>query len=107
MIVLQVQGFKTPADVDQWLDSNPMSCPGALHFVVRDANVISYGVQTNSTDLPKRKQSEDATFKFQILLQIAAEREISRHLIGGMYWVLFLVSLSCIASLFSRRELRI
>lgn len=85
MIVLQVQGFKTPADVDQWLDNNPMSCPGALHFVVRDDNVISYGVQTNSTDLPKRKQSEDPTFKFLIPLQIAAEREIARHLIGGMY----------------------
>ena len=42
--------------------------------------MISYGIQTNFTLITKR---EDRTFKFQIPLQLAAEREIARSLIGG------------------------
>lgn len=61
-----------------------MVCPGALHFVERNATVISYGLQTNSTPIAKRGDFEDPTFKFQIPLQIAAEREIARSLIGGI-----------------------
>ena len=79
----QVKAFRSTAEVDEWLLQNPKTCPGALHFSVKSPNVISYGVQTNSTRIMKRMDSEDPTFKFQIPLQIAAEREISRHLIGG------------------------
>lgn len=66
-----------------------MRCPGALHFVERNASVISYGIQTNSTSVAKRGTYEDPTFKFQIPLQIAAEREIARYLIGdaSFSWV--------------------
>ncbi|KAM1099857.1 hypothetical protein ACFX15_006173 [Malus domestica] len=78
----KVKSFRTTAEVDAWLYSNPMHCPGALHFVERNATVISYGIQTNSTPVAKRGQYEDPTFKFQIPLQIAAEREIARSLIG-------------------------
>lgn len=83
VLYAQVKSFETKADVDVWLFSNPMYCPGALHFVERNASVISYGIQTNSTPVAKRGQFEDPTFKFQIPLQIAAEREIARSLIGG------------------------
>lgn len=47
-----------------------------------NSSFISYGVQTNSTPVTKRGQFEDPTFKFQIPLQIAAEREIARSLLG-------------------------
>lgn len=78
----KVRSFQTPEDVDAWLFSDPMRCPGALHFTERNATVISYGVQTNSTGITWRGQDEDPTFKFQIPLQVAAEREIARFLIG-------------------------
>ena len=45
--------------------------------------MISYGVQTNSSLATKRGRTEDPTFKFLVPLQIAAEREIARFLIGG------------------------
>ncbi|KAK4568284.1 hypothetical protein RGQ29_003887 [Quercus rubra] len=75
----KVKSFRTQDDVDAWLLSNPRRCPGALHFVVRNKTVISYGVQTNLTSVTNQ---EDRTFKFQIPLQLAAEREIARSLIG-------------------------
>ncbi|KAK7836996.1 abc transporter a family member 2 [Quercus suber] len=77
-----VMSFRTPSDVDTWLMSDPMRCPGALHFAQRNATVISYSIQTNSTPVGVRGNYEDPTFKFQIPLQIAAEREIARYLIG-------------------------
>ncbi|KAL2515977.1 ABC transporter A family member 2 [Forsythia ovata] len=88
----KVQSFKTRHEVDDWLANNPMHCPGALHFVDRNATVISYGIQTNSTPLAKRGSFEDPTFKFQIPLQLAAEREIARSLIGdeSFSWVVSL-----------------
>jgi hypothetical protein len=75
--------FETPDDVDKWLLDNPMRCPGALHFTIKNATVISYGIQTNSTPVARRGNYEDPTFKFQLPLQIAAEREIARSLIEG------------------------
>ncbi|KAH7859151.1 hypothetical protein Vadar_032243 [Vaccinium darrowii] len=85
----KVMSFRTPSEVDDWLFSNPMTCPGALHFSVRNATVITYGIQTNSTSVEKRGHYEDPTFTFQIPLQIAAEREIARSLIGdpNFSWV--------------------
>ncbi|KAI3807454.1 hypothetical protein L1987_23382 [Smallanthus sonchifolius] len=85
----KVKSFRTKNDVDAWLLVNPLTCPGALHFVVRNSTVISYGLQTNSTPVAKRGDFEDPTFKFQLPLQIAAEREIARSLIGdpGFSWV--------------------
>ncbi|MFS8016218.1 putative ABC transporter A, P-loop containing nucleoside triphosphate hydrolase [Helianthus anomalus] len=80
----KVRSFRTKNDVDAWLLANPMTCPGALHFVDRNATVISYGLQTNSTPIAKRGDWEDPTFKFEIPLQIAAEREIARSLIGEL-----------------------
>ncbi|XP_010667296.1 ABC transporter A family member 2 isoform X2 [Beta vulgaris subsp. vulgaris] len=78
----KVQSFTTEADVDAWLLSNPMYCSGVLHFMERNETTISYGVQTNSTAVQRRGKYEDPTSKFQIPLQIAAEREIARFLIG-------------------------
>ncbi|KAI6675688.1 hypothetical protein NL676_003594 [Syzygium grande] len=77
-----VLSFGTAEEVDAWLYSNPMRCPGALHFTELNSSVIRYGIQSNSTPVTKRGQFEDPTFKFQIPLQIAAEREIARSLIG-------------------------
>ncbi|XP_021858731.1 ABC transporter A family member 2-like isoform X1 [Spinacia oleracea] len=78
----KVRSFATEAEVDVWLLRNPMYCPGALHFVEQNRSIISYGVQTNSTAVQRRGKYEDPTFKFQIPLQIAAEREIARFLMG-------------------------
>ncbi|XP_019082065.1 ABC transporter A family member 2 isoform X4 [Vitis vinifera] len=78
----KVKSFSTRDEVDAWLYSDPMRCPGALHFVETNATVISYGLQTNSTPVSKRGHYEDPTFKFQIPLQIVAEREMARSLIG-------------------------
>ncbi|CAI9266696.1 unnamed protein product [Lactuca saligna] len=88
----KVKPFRTKAEVDAWFFANPMTCPGALHFVERNATVISYGLQTNSTPIAKRGHYEDPTFKFTIPLQIAAEREIARSLIGdpSFSWVVSL-----------------
>ncbi|KAG6412263.1 hypothetical protein SASPL_124937 [Salvia splendens] len=85
----KVRDFRTPDETDDWLASNPMQSAGALHFRDRNATVISYGIQTNSTPLAKRGNFEDPTFKFQIPLQIAAEREIARSLVGdaSFSWV--------------------
>ncbi|THG23011.1 hypothetical protein TEA_000050 [Camellia sinensis var. sinensis] len=90
--VLKTLQTLTKREVDQWLFSNSMQCPGALHFVERNAIVISYGLQTNSTLVGKQDHFEDPTFKFQIPLQIAAEREIARSLIGDpkFSWVVSL-----------------
>lgn len=78
----KVQSFKTRSEVDKWLFDNSMSCPGALHFMERNSTVISYGIQTNSTPVSRRGIFQDPTFQYQIPLQIAAEREIARALIG-------------------------
>ncbi|GMJ04964.1 A. THALIANA ABC2 HOMOLOG 1, ABC2 homolog 1, ATP-binding cassette A2 [Hibiscus trionum] len=78
----KVKSFRTTGDVDEWLFNNPMFVPGALHFRELNASVISYGLQTNSTPIIRRGQHEDPTLKFQIPLQVAAEREIARSLIG-------------------------
>ncbi|KAL5975474.1 ATP-binding cassette sub- A member 2 [Asimina triloba] len=78
----KIKSFGTPGEVDTWLESDPLRCPGALHFVERNSTVISYGIQTNSTPVARRGHYEDPTFKFQIPLQVAAEREIARSLIG-------------------------
>ncbi|KAJ0048785.1 hypothetical protein Pint_15238 [Pistacia integerrima] len=85
----KVISFRTKTEVDEWLFDNPLRCPGALHFVDRNATVISYGIQTNSTSVARRGLYEDPTFKFQIPLQIAAEREIARSMIGdaSFSWV--------------------
>ncbi|CAK9158689.1 unnamed protein product [Ilex paraguariensis] len=88
----KVKSFRTSAEVDEWLFNNAMHCPGAIHFMERNATVISYGIQTNSTAMSKRGNFEDPTFKFQIPLQIAAEREIARSLVGdpNFSWVVSL-----------------
>lgn len=87
---MQVLSFRNTSEVDEWLFSNPMQCPGALHFLERNATVISYGIQTNSTPVSRRGKYEDPTLKFQIPLQFAAEREIARSLIKGINMITFL-----------------
>lgn len=81
---VQVKSFRTSDEVDAFLFDEPMYCPAALHFTEINDTVMSYGIQTNSTALSKRGIYEDPTFKFQIPLQIAAEREIARSLLGGI-----------------------
>ncbi|XP_027352549.1 ABC transporter A family member 2 isoform X3 [Abrus precatorius] len=88
----KVLSFGDKGEVDAWLLSNPMRVAGALHFVEKNDTVISYGIQTNSTTLPKRGKYEDPTASFQLPLQLAAEREIARYLIGdsNFSWNVFL-----------------
>ncbi|KAF1870845.1 hypothetical protein Lal_00030155 [Lupinus albus] len=76
-----VKSFKDKYEVDAWLLSNPLRCPGAIHFREKNDSVISYGLQTNSTTVQKRGHYEDSANKFQLPLQLAAEREIARYLI--------------------------
>ncbi|XP_074292563.1 ABC transporter A family member 2-like [Silene latifolia] len=76
----KVKSFRTEEEVDEWLLSNPMHSPGALHFKEQNGT-ISYGLQTNSSVVFVRGKIEDPTFKFQLPLQLSAEREIARFLI--------------------------
>ncbi|GMJ15142.1 A. THALIANA ABC2 HOMOLOG 1, ABC2 homolog 1, ATP-binding cassette A2 [Hibiscus trionum] len=78
----KVKSFRTTVDVDEWLYNNPMLVRGAFHFRELNGSVISYGLQTNSTVMGSGGQDVDPTFTFQIPLQVAAEREIARLLIG-------------------------
>lgn len=89
-LLIQVRSFTTEAEVDAWFLNQPMYSPGALHFIERNGTTISYGVQTNSTAVQQRGKYEDPAFKFQIPLQIAAEREMARFLIGGIFHFLLL-----------------
>ncbi|KAF9671485.1 hypothetical protein SADUNF_Sadunf12G0052600 [Salix dunnii] len=79
----KVRSFRTEDEVDAWLFSEPMQAPAALHFVELSSTLITYGLQSNSTPIVRRGQYEDPTFKFQIPLQIAAEREIARSIINA------------------------
>ncbi|RZC89891.1 hypothetical protein C5167_028958 [Papaver somniferum] len=76
----KVKSFKTSDDVNAWLYSEPLHCAAAFHFVERSATVISYGIQTNDSETILRGVTEDPVFKFQLPLQIAADREIARVL---------------------------
>ncbi|KAK8703148.1 hypothetical protein V6N13_021477 [Hibiscus sabdariffa] len=78
----KVKSFRTTGDVDDWLFNNPMLVLGALHFRELNGSVISYGLQTNSSATVRRGQDGDPTLELQIPLQVAAEREIARSLIG-------------------------
>ena len=80
----QVQSFRTPGEVDDWLFSNPLRCPGALHMLQKGPTVLSYGLQVNSTNTAKRGPFEHPISKFQIPLQIATERELARSLLAGI-----------------------
>ncbi|KAJ6375673.1 hypothetical protein OIU77_000612 [Salix suchowensis] len=79
----KVRSFGTQDEVDAWFLSEPMQAPAALHFQVVSPTLITYGLQSNSTPIVRRGQYEDPTFKFQIPLQIAAEREIARSILGA------------------------
>ncbi|KAL3528376.1 hypothetical protein ACH5RR_007698 [Cinchona calisaya] len=63
---------------------NPMRCPGALHFSETNSKEIRYGIKINSSSSNTKigRQIEDPIFKFQVPLQYAASREISRSFIG-------------------------
>ncbi|MCO5597008.1 hypothetical protein L7F22_051080 [Adiantum nelumboides] len=78
----KVLSFEALEDVNRWLLANPMHTTGALHFLNRSSSVIAYGIQTNSTTKNERGIYEDPTFTFQVPLQLAAEREITRVLTG-------------------------
>ncbi|XP_024514873.1 ABC transporter A family member 2 [Selaginella moellendorffii] len=80
----KVRGFGSSSEVDSWLLSNPMACSGALHLEQSSAGVISYGLQFNSTPsgVLLRGKHENAPFNFQLPLQAAVEREITRFLTG-------------------------
>uniref|UniRef100_A0A6N2NHT2 ABC transporter domain-containing protein n=1 Tax=Salix viminalis TaxID=40686 RepID=A0A6N2NHT2_SALVM len=79
----KVRSFRTQDDVDAWFLSEPMQAPAALHFQAVSSTWITYGLQSNSTPIVRRGQYEDPTFKFQIPLQIAAEREIARSILNA------------------------
>ncbi|KAK4264228.1 hypothetical protein QN277_025436 [Acacia crassicarpa] len=78
----KVKSFSNAAEVDDWLFKNPLRCPVALHFTQQNATAIGYGMQGNSTFVQKRGQNQDTILAFQLPLQLAAEREIARYLIG-------------------------
>ncbi|XP_056686465.1 ABC transporter A family member 2 [Spinacia oleracea] len=77
----KVKSFGTQKETDAWFLDNPARSPGALHIVDRNTTVISYGIQPNSSVL-YIVPFQQIFLKFQIPLQIAAEREIARTLIG-------------------------
>jgi len=89
--VEKVKSFRGKDEVDDWLFKNPMKCPVAIHFGEKNGSIISYGIQTNSTSVQKRGKYEDPTFDFQLPLQLAAEREIARFLIGGIIVIIIII----------------
>ncbi|KAH8940363.1 hypothetical protein BDL97_15G085100 [Sphagnum fallax] len=78
----KVQHFDTPEEVDTWLLANPMRCYGTLYFEEQGTSAIAYGVQTNSTGIYFHGRFSDPNFDYQIPLQVAAEREIARTVLG-------------------------
>uniref|UniRef100_A0A7N0VH21 ABC transporter domain-containing protein n=1 Tax=Kalanchoe fedtschenkoi TaxID=63787 RepID=A0A7N0VH21_KALFE len=78
----KVKYFKTTGAADRWLFGNQLRTTGALHFEEENSTVISYGIQTNSTLAAALATPDDPTFTYRIPLQVAAEREIARSLIG-------------------------
>jgi len=61
--------------------ANPFRTPQAavllrLHTA---QGTLGYGLQTNSTAKQQRGEHEDPTFTFQVPLQAAVERELTRH----------------------------
>ncbi|KAL2613565.1 hypothetical protein R1flu_025257 [Riccia fluitans] len=79
----KVKGFPSIEETEKYLLENPMRCPAAIHFDVRSDGVIAYGIQTNSTAKQIRGIYENANFKFQIPVQAAVERELTRFLTGN------------------------
>ncbi|KAL9243221.1 hypothetical protein vseg_017134 [Gypsophila vaccaria] len=78
----KVKSFGTPAEVDAWLFNDPLRCPVAVHFVEKNASLLSYGVQANFTSTVKGGITENPTLKFLVPLQVAVEREIARSILG-------------------------
>ncbi|KAL9255618.1 ABC transporter A family member 2-like protein [Drosera capensis] len=78
----KVKSFATEEEVDQWLFAFPQHTPVVLHLRQQNATVISYGIETNTSTPNWKGRSEDPTFKFLVPLQVAAEREIARFLLG-------------------------
>ncbi|KAH9540293.1 hypothetical protein CY35_15G104500 [Sphagnum magellanicum] len=78
----KVLHFDTPEEVDTWLLANPMQCYGTLYFEEQGTSAIAYGVQTNSTAIFFHGRFSDPNFSYQIPLQVAAEREIARTVLG-------------------------
>lgn len=86
--------FEAPDVADIWLYQNQLRTTGALHLEEKNSTVIGYGIQTNNTQAKDEKSSDDPTFKYRIPLQVAAEREIARSLIGGIFcWFVLLKGL--------------
>jgi hypothetical protein len=82
----QVKSFTNLVAANNWLQANPMKTTGGLHFQEKSSSVIAYGIQTNSTPKFERGYFEDPTFTFQIPLQLAVEREITRFLTKGILY---------------------
>ncbi|GAB2248821.1 hypothetical protein Droror1_Dr00012180 [Drosera rotundifolia] len=78
----KVKSFATEEEVDQWLFAFPQYTPVVLHLEQQNATVISYGIETNTSTPNWKGRYEDPTFKFLVPLQVAAEREIARLLLG-------------------------
>ncbi|BBN17980.1 ABC-2 type transport system permease protein [Marchantia polymorpha subsp. ruderalis] len=87
----KVRGFPSIDEAETFLLQNPMRCPAAVHFDIRANNVIAYGIQTNSTAKQIRGIYENANFKFQIPVQAAVERELTRFLTNNanLAWNVF------------------
>ncbi|KAK6920841.1 hypothetical protein RJ641_014519 [Dillenia turbinata] len=81
----KVMSFRTKAEVDDWVGNKSGHCAAALHLEEKNDTVISYGLQfaTNAdANLGGTQHKEDHVFTTELPLQIAAEREITRSLLG-------------------------
>ncbi|KAL5816491.1 hypothetical protein ACOSQ3_024869 [Xanthoceras sorbifolium] len=89
MSTFRVLSFKTAADVDEWLGSNILKCPGALYFMDRnaDASVISYGIQTNSTGAERRDPNLGWDVGFKEFAHPEEEAYFSMSTIGPTFFL--------------------
>eukprot|EP00245_Coleochaete_scutata_P012781 TRINITY_DN5005_c0_g1_i1.p1 TRINITY_DN5005_c0_g1~~TRINITY_DN5005_c0_g1_i1.p1 ORF type:complete len:1006 (-),score=193.03 TRINITY_DN5005_c0_g1_i1:975-3992(-) len=81
----KVKSFTNEDAVNAWLSlpANNKITTGVLHFLKLDGGNIGFGLQTNSTTKQERNKYEEINFKFQVPLQVAAEREITRYYLNG------------------------
>eukprot|EP00899_Mesostigma_viride_P019985 jgi/Mesvir1/27989/Mv20188-RA.1 len=79
----QVRGFASYREVDDFMLAYPQTVQAAVQFYVEGATRINYGLQTNSTGVFFRGVFQDKNLDVQVPIQVALEREVTRHLAGN------------------------
>lgn len=74
----RVKAFDGLSSANEWLLSNPERTLGGLHFNVLDATNIALTLQGNHSAKVFRGEFQDPNYFFEMPLQVATQREMSR-----------------------------